>query len=87
MAEYALGGGAQGEIVSCDFVHGQDVEDGGVQEQIYAHDGEDATKDGARDVLAGVANFFAKVDDAVPTVDGIENLLEAEHHCDGEEPA
>ena len=87
MAENALGGGAQGEVVAGDFVHGQDVEDGGVQEQINAHDGEDAAKDGARDVLAGVANFFAKVDDAVPTVDGIENLLEAEHHCDCEEPA
>ena len=75
------------KVVAGDLVHGQDVEDGGVHQEINAHDGEDAAEDGARDVFAGVADFFAEVDDAVPTVDGVENGLEAEHQRDGERPA
>ena len=75
MAKNAFGSSAQRKIISSDFVHGQNVENGGVQEQINAHDGEDAAENGARDVFAGIANFFAKINHAIPTVDGVENGL------------
>ena len=66
---------------------GKNVEDGGVHQEINAHDGEDAAENCARDVFAGVADFFAEVDDAVPSVDGVEDGLQAEHQRDGQRPA
>ena len=78
MAEDALGGESQREIVAGNFVHGQDVEDGGVDEEIDENDGKEAGEDGARNEVAGIFDFVAEVDHAVPAIVGVNGSLHAE---------
>jgi len=51
-AENALGERA-GEIVAGNLAHGENVENGGVDEEIDGDDGKQAGKNGSRDEVAG----------------------------------
>jgi len=77
-AENALGGEAEGEIVAGNLAHGENVENGGVDEEIDGDDGKQAGKNGSRDEVAGILDFVAEVDDAVPAVVSVDSGLNAE---------
>ena len=66
------------EIVAGNHAHREDVKHGGVDEQVDDHDGKEAGKNGARDQVAGILDFIAEVDDAVPAVVRVDGGLNAE---------
>src|SRR5208337_2800444 len=69
---------AEGEIVAGNLAHGKDVEHGGVDEKVDGDHGKEAGKNGARDQVAGILDFIAEVDDAVPAVVCVDGGLNAE---------
>ena len=87
MAEDAFGGEAERKIVAGDLAHGQNVEDSGVDEQIDDEDGEEAGKDGAGNEVAGILDFIAEIDDAVPAVVSVDGGLNAEKKSGDEKRA
>ena len=74
-SEYAFGGQAEGKIVSGDLVHGQDVENRGVDQQVDDKERAEAGKNGTGDQVTGILDFITKVDDTVPTVVGVDRRL------------
>ena len=86
-AEDSVGDSAEDEGIARDFTHGQDVKRDKIQEQVDAHDRKYASEDRARDVTTGIANFTTEINDAVPTVDGVNNALQRQQNGDGERPA
>lgn len=78
MTENAFGSKAQREVIAGDFIHGQHVQDGSVNEQINANDGEQAGENGARNQEAGIDDFVAEIDNTIPAIVGVYGGLEAE---------
>ncbi len=76
MAKDAVCRNAQGKIVAGDLTHGQNVEHGGVEQEIDPHDGEDAAEYGARHVAARIFHFRAEIDDAIPAVNRVNHRLQ-----------
>src|SRR5271166_1569921 len=86
-SEHMLGGETKGEIVAGDFVHGENVKDGRVDEQIDEDDGEEAGEDGARNQVTRVFHFVAKIDDAIPAIVGVDGGLNAKEQSSNESGA
>src|SRR6267154_1801462 len=83
----AVGDGAEDKSVSGDFVHRQNVQRDEIQQQINSHDGENAAENCARNVTAWLADFLAKINDAIPTIDGVDHNLQAEHDRNSHGPS
>src|SRR5262249_48056188 len=86
-AKNARSGGAEGESVADDFIHGQDIGDGGAEKKIDRDDRKDAAEDGTRNVAAGVFDFFTEIDDSIPAIHGVDDLLQGQHESGSEKPS
>jgi hypothetical protein len=69
-AEDAFSREAERKGVAGDFIHGKDIENGGVDEEIDQDNGEETGEDGAWNEMSGILDFVAEVDDAIPPVVG-----------------
>ena len=76
--EDALGGEPEREIVAGNITHRENVKDSRVDKEINEDNGKKTGKDGARHKVAGVLDFVAEVDDAVPAVVSVDGGLNAE---------
>src|SRR6266705_517834 len=85
--EDAIGDCAQNKIITGDFIHWEDVQRHQIEQEINPHHGKDAAENGAGNVAAGIAHFFAEIDDPVPTVDSVDDGLQSENKGDDERPS
>jgi len=87
MTEDTLGGKAEGKIVAGDFSDRENVKDSGVNQKIDDNDREEASENGAWNELAGISDFVAEVNGAVPAVIREDGGLDAEQESGDESRA
>src|SRR5260370_18579703 len=82
----AIGDCAQNKIITGDFIHWEAVQRYQIQQEVNPHHGEDAAENGARNVPAGIAHFFAEINNSIPSVNCKNDGLQSKNEGDGERP-